>query len=181
MVKSYSTLVCLFLLLCIPSHAQRTMKGQPFAGAAFLWGGAPSGEIRAGQYQSSFLWDAALRASSFCKTLSTDDSLDCLDITLAGSWQWRILSDRSRIANLYAGAGVFAGYEVLDPLNRLPETVDLGFKKGSIIYGVQPCVSMEVFFCRRVALVISSSALLTFNSPLGVFRWDVSAGIRLDL
>ncbi len=181
MSKSFLTFIFLLLVVCVPSNAQRTMKGQPFAGAAFIWSGAPSGEIRAGQYQGQFLWDSALRATSFTKPLSTGDTLECLDIALSATWQWRLVSDRSRIACLYAGAGAFAGYEVLDPFRHLPETVELGFDRGSIIYGVLPVMSAEIFFSRRCALVLSASAPLTFNSPVGVFRWDVSAGIRFDL
>lgn len=181
MTKFKLTAVIVVLLLCIPASAQRTMEGRPFVGAGFVWSGNPGGEIRAGQYLRHSLWDASLGYRSYAKQLSTGDRLDFVDITASGSWQWRLLSLRSRTLSLYAGAGAFAGYEMYDPWRTLPQTVDLGFGRGTVIYGISADLSVEVFFASRWAFVLGARFPLVFPSHAGILRWEVSAGIRFDI
>ena len=173
--------ICLLLLLTIQASAQRTMSRQPFVGADFIWSGAPSAQIRAGQYLQSSLWEASVSLTQMSKAISTGDRLHLADITVGGDWQWRLVSNRSRSMNLYAGGGVFAGYEVYDPYGRLPDTLDHGLGKGRFIYGISADLSAEIFFCRRIALVLGASTPLMFSSPVGWFRWEASAGIRFNL
>lgn len=181
MIKFNFTAIFVALLLCLPASAQRTMEGRPFVDAGFIWAGNPGGQVRAGQYLRHSLWDASIGYRSYAKQLSTGDRLDFVDITAAGSWQWRLLSLRSRTLSLYTGAGAFVGYEMYDPWHTLPETVDLGFGKGSVIYGISADVSAEVFFCPRWAFVFGARVPLVFPSHAGILRWEASAGIRFDM
>lgn len=182
MMKLNFTAVLFLLLLVSPLYAQRTMKGQPFLQAAAHWGGAPGVSVSGGQYLERSLWEAGVKAQGFRAPLSTGDDLECLDITAGGTWQWRLVSTRSRALCLYAGGGLFAGYECYDPRKVLPPTIELGMpSKGVFLYGLSAAVTVEVFFCRSVALVLGADIPVNFSSRASHIRWNTTAGIRIDL
>ena len=158
------------------------MKGQPFLQAAAHWGGAPGVSVSGGQYLERSLWEAGVKAQGFRAPLSTGDDLECLDITAGGTWQWRLVSTRSRALCLYAGGGLFAGYECYDPRKVLPPTIELRMpSKGVFLYGLSAAVTVEVFFCRSVALVLGADIPVNFSSRASNIRWNTTAGIRIDL
>ena len=174
--------VIVFILLAVPLHAQRTMKGQPFLQASAHWGGAPGISAGGGQYLERSLWEAGVRAQGFRARLSTGDELECLDITAEGAWMWRAASTRFRSLCLYAGGGLFAGYECYDPRKVLPPSIELGMpSKGVLLYGLSAAVTVEVFFCRSVALVLGADIPVNFSSRASRIRWNATAGVRIDL
>ena len=170
------------MLLAQGASAQRTMRGQYAVSADALWSGTvPGGSLAFGQYLQSSLWEAGLSCRSFARSLSTGDTLRYLDVCAEGRWSYRLLSLRSRALSLYGGGGVFMGYEWYDPFGKVPDDIDTGLGDGVFLYGVSASLDAEVFVLRRLALVVGASAPVNFSSSLGHFRWEVSAGLRLNL
>jgi hypothetical protein len=83
--------------------------------------------------------------------------------------------------NLYAGGNAFIGYEVYDPWDRLPANINTGLGTGAFIYGVRPRLEAEVFITKRLAIVISGSAPLTFGSVSSWLRGDAGVGLRVNI
>ena len=53
--------------------------------------------------------------------------------------------------------------------------------KGVFLYGLSATVTVEVFFCRSVALVLGADIPVNFSSQASNIRWNTTAGIRIDL
>lgn len=162
--------------------AQRTMSGQFMAEGLGLWcGTGAGGQVSFGQYLQSSMWRSQICMRNYSTSLSTGDRMAYTDMVAQGRWDYRIISTRSRMLSLYAGAGLFLGYEAYDISGRLPDNVDTGLGQGSFLYGITAGLSTEVFFVRRVALVIGADIPINFSSPVEKFHWEVSAGIRINL
>lgn len=178
----YTVLVAIPLHVCPSANAQRTMDGQYFAQAECLWsGGTPGGSAAFGQYLLNSAWQAGAAMRSYSRAISTGDTLCVSDIVAFGEWDYRLLATRGRHFCLYAGGGVFLGYQMYDPWRTLPESVETGLGKGAFLYGIQANLRAEVFFCRRCALLISACTPIDIPSSAGVFHWEVSAGLRFNL
>ena len=178
----YTIVVAIALHMSTPASAQRTMKGQYFAQVEGLWCATnPGGSIAFGQYLLNSSWQAGTAMRNFSRTLSTGDVLQVADIVAVGEWDYRVFATRGRHFCLYAGGGVFLGYEMFDPWRRIPDTVDTGLGKGIFLYGIQADLRAEVFFSRRCALLLGACAPLDIPSPAGIFHWEVSAGLRFNL
>lgn len=178
----YTIVVAIALHVCPSARAQRTMDRQYFAQAEGLWSGStPGGSAAFGQYLLNSVWQAGAAMRSYSRTISTGDALCVSDIVAFGECDYRLISTRGRHFSLYAGGGVFLGYQMYDPWGTLPETVETGLGKGVFLYGIQANLRAEVFFCRRGALLLSVCTPIDIPSAAGVFHWEMSAGLRFNL
>ena len=167
------------------AQAQRTMNRQGYltiSGYSALSGGCNcGGEIQWGKYMLSSLWRIEASAGELSKGLKTSHILKTCNVTLGGSYMHRLVSSRSRSVSLYAGGGVFIGYEFYDPSGTLPEYINTGLPSGSFLYGIHGGIEGEFFFTRQTALVIYSNIPVNFSSPIQKVRYKLGAGVRINL
>lgn len=175
----------LISLLCTEASAQRTMRGQFFAaaegGAGILPGDIAAGGVRAGQYLSGAYWAAGAAASVSGQGLSSGDRMEYLRISAYGDWMWRLAGTRDRLLSLYAGAGLFLGYEAYDPRRRLPGYIETGTGAGAFIYGARARLESEIFVIRTAAVTLGITPAAVFGSRLDRFSCNAQIGIRIML
>lgn len=182
----YCTLFVLSLLLVTTkANGQRTMRSQnlisaefrtPFTGATDL-----GGELSWGQYLLNSYWQVSLNGCTHGKLLSTSDRLEYLQALVSGQYMYRLVGTRSRSVSLYGGGGVFLGYEFYDPWGKIPTNLDIGIGSGTFLYGVLAKVELEIFLTKRLAVILSGQTPINFSSPLGWIRWQVGAGVRVNI
>ena len=177
------------MILCAVSgkeaHAQRTMRGEslvttevhyPFSSP--YWLGA---DISYGQYLLSSYWKAGVFATQHTATFKDDTQMGYLHACAYGDWMYRLAGTRNRVFNLYTGAGAFIGYEAVDPKNLVDQQYKEDFGSGRFLYGVQLSVEMEVFFSRRVSLVLNAKTPFCISTAFGWFHYQVGAGLRVNI
>lgn len=177
------------LILCAVSemeaHAQRTMRGESLVTAEVhypfsspYWFGA---DLSYGQYLLASCWTAGATITQHTASISDGSPLDYMHICAYGEWLYRLAGSRNRLFGIYSGAGAFLGYEAVDPKGIVPEEYGEELPGGQFLYGVQLSLEMEIFFCRRAALVIGARAPLCFPSSFGWFNCQVGAGVRINI
>ena len=173
----------LFVLAPEPqAHAQRTMNRQDSYSLCGLKNDSGyGGTLAYGLYTLNGIWLSGIRISDYHMDISTGDRIEQLQADAQTEYLFRILATRSRALNLYAGGGMFMGYEFSDPFDRLPEYIDTGLGKGSFAYGICASAQAEIFFCRRAALVIHASIPLNIISDSGWLHHEYGAGLRINL
>lgn len=175
--------------VCVSASAQRTARAQFFIDARgvvsfpeFTFGAS----LGMGQYRSLFYWDAGLSLLSDRVYFSNGKSAPFVDYLAGGGASWRALSSRTRGVSLYLGGQGFLGAEVYDPagvLSPAEKTLVDGsvFSGARFVYGLKPQVTLEGFVWNRLAVVLSASMPLVFNSRVSVVRGAVSLGLRYNL
>ena len=159
--------------------AQRTTAGQ---GMLSIEGGYPCAVgLSWGQYLPSSMWEAGAFAQYRTYHVSPEYSMPYYPAALYGDWMYRVAATRSRAFNLYAGAGVFLGWEFYDPQKTLPDFISSSLSEGAFLYGVNPKIQAELFFTRRMAVILSGSAPINFTSSCAWIQPYGSFGLRLDL
>ena len=168
-----------FASLSFWAAAQRTTAGQ---GMLSLDGGYPcAASLSYGQYLPSSLWEAGAFAQYRSYYINSEYSMPYYPVGVFGNWMYRIISTRSRVFNVYAGAGVFLGWEFYDPEKTLPDFISSSLIDGAFLYGVNPKIQAEVFFTRRIAVILSGNAPINFTSSCAWIQPCGSIGFRLDL
>lgn len=177
------------LMLCAASgkeaHAQRTMRGESMISAQAHypfsspnWKGA---DLSYGRYLLGSFWRAGAFLTEYSHQLDDDMPMGYQHIAAYGDWMYRLAGCRNRALNLYGGAGVFLGYEAVDAFKAVPEEYKTNFSEGYFLYGVSLSAELEIFFCRKVAFVITGRLPLNFSSQFGWFHSQVGAGIRINI
>lgn len=182
--KAYGTVLAgLFLILaCTPASAQRTISGQSTLAISSHYTGTSVGaEAFYQQYTLGGFWESGIMVSPYRYALSTGHVLDDWHISVAGAYLWRLAATRSRSFNWYAGAGVFAGIEWLDPFGKLPSHIDLGTANIRFLYGAYAKTCLEVFLAPRFALLIQGALPVNFSSYAGNIHWQAGLGIKFML
>lgn len=178
------------LILCAASScwmevwAQRTMRGEYFLSAQALSGTVPpsvtGAEVSFGQYLLSSYWKAGVTASSFSGYTLSRPEAGYAHLAAYGDWMERIAATRNRMLNIYAGGGVFLGYEAYTP-QTAPVVSETGEQKeGAFLYGVHAGLEAEFFVMKRLALVISGKVPVNFTSPHGWLHGSAGAGLRYN-
>ena len=102
---------------------------------------------------------------------------------------WRAYFTRSRSFNVYVGADLFMGAELLDMYYQLtaPTYTSLtnsGYSAASFIFGAAPRVELEWFLTPYFALTAAGRFAFTSGSqrslPLHCLRPSLSAGLRVN-
>lgn len=170
---------------CVESSAQRTMRGQMFISAAMGTavepGGRTSGRTLFGQYQAETYWASGLAVSGARRGLSSGGSMEYIRLSGYGEWMFRIAGTRNRAFSLYAGPGVFLGYEAYDPWDRLPSYIDTGLGRGAFIYGMHTRLETEVFVSAGISVTLGIEPSAVFGSALDCFLCKAEIGIRIML
>lgn len=167
------------------SYAQRTMNDRNIltAGCAASFSSVKDfgGCISWGRYLLDGYWEVSASAVPRGMALSTGNRMDMLTVRAEGGYMHRIAATRSRSFNLYTGGSAFIGYEIYDPVRRLPSNINTGLGEGAFVYGIRPSVEAEVFLTRTLAIIIRGSAPLTFSSLSGWLRVNAGVGLRLNI
>lgn len=177
------------LLLCVVPNleatAQRTMHGESLLSAEVhypfskpYWLGA---DLSYGQYLLTSYWKAGVSATEYSHQIDEKTPMGYLHVAAYGEWMYRLVGTRSRFFNMYGGGGAFLGYEGVDAFGLLPSEVKSDFGSGYFLYGVSVSLELEVFFSRRVALVLGGRLPLNFSSQFGWFHSQVGAGLRVNI
>lgn len=140
-----------------------------------------SATLRYGRYDLRGIWLSGLRLADHYRDVTTGDSLELLQVDVTSSYLYRVLSTRSRILSVYAGGGMYMGYESCDPFALLPKDLDTGLGKGSFAYGIEASVQAELFITRRIALILGASVPIDILSNSGWLHHEYGAGIRINL
>ena len=180
-VKLVNKLIMLFLLCALPltARAQRTTCG---GGMVSLEGFYPLGAgLSYGQYLPSSYWEAGVNALWRNHDINDEYKMQYMPLCAFGNWLYRIVGTRSRSINLYAGAGVFLGWEFYDPCKTLPDFISGAISDGTFLYGISAKIQLQAFLSRRFSVLLSGLAPINFSSPCKWIQPCASLGLRLDL
>ena len=184
-VYRLSAVVLTAFCICQAGYAQRTMHDQNLLTASMqtpCTGIKDFGaSVSYGRYLLDAYWKASVSVIPRGVQLSTGDRMDLFGLRAGADYMYRIASVRSRVFSMYAGGGAFIGYELYDPLSRLPENIHTGLGDGAFIYGVNAGIEAEVFLGRRTALVAGCTVPMTFGSVSRWLRINATAGIRFNI
>lgn len=169
-------------MCCLSASAQRTMNGQSSLCPSVHWTGSSFGaEAFFSQYTLGGFWEAGLSVKQYKKDTSAGVDINSLNIAAIGNYLFRLAGTRSRSINLYGGAGAFLGYEAIDPMHKLPSTIQTNIKNGYFLYGLQAKLVAEFFIAKKVAIVIDGCVPVNFSSPMGWFHYDLGVGLKFLL
>lgn len=171
--------VCL-CLVSISAFAQRTTGGQ---GMISIEGGYPHAACFSfGSYLPSSMWEAGAALQWRKAILDNGDSQPYLPSYAFGNWMYRLAGTRSRAFNIYAGAGVFLGWEFLSGVKTLPvsETGD-DSASGTFLYGINAKVQAEIFLAKSFAVILSGNAPVNFSSKYNWIQPCGCFGFRINL
>ena len=193
-------LLAVLLFICVNSDvfAQRTANRQYHVDinttASILATPSLGGSIMGGQYLLSSRWEAGL------ELLVKRNKTLYYPTYISASYLFRLCSNSTRSINLYAGLGGLLGAEITTPEPPAADTgygnaggsgVDINFDEVyeaeqatselAFIYGFQPKIEAEVFILRRMALVASIKAPLTFGSAHQILNVTGNIGLRFNL
>ena len=186
-LKATISAFVLLLFSCnTDASAQRTMEGQLFVSAeghiSALNLANAGGGLNMGQYLLNGLWSCSINSSFNTIGIGSGHKLDYVDFYAQGGYMYRIISNRSRSLNFYGGGGAFIGYEVYDPMKRVPSHLATNLPEGgTFIYGIEPRIEFEAFIARKVAFTLGFSTPINFSSSLTKVRPKGTLGIRLNL
>ena len=180
------TVIMVCMHLSVPSaYAQRTMNGQSMitvsAVSSMLRPLDKGTEIGYGQYLLGSFWNVSAEGVIRKVVTSGDTSLKFIDVIFSGGYMYRLVGTRSRNISLYAGGEAFLGFEIYDPMNELPASIDTGLPSGSFLYGITPQFLAEFFLTGKLALVVGCSAPVNFSSPITKVRPNLSLGLRMNI
>ena len=182
-----SILIACFVLFASSqaASAQRTMKGQLHVGAQASLSADPQlpagGELSFGSYLLDSYIAGWINVTPDFISLATGHQLGYIPINVGADYMYRVAATRARSVNLYVGGGVFLGWEIYDPLRRLPSYIDTGLGKGTFIYGVAPSVSSEFFIARTVALTLEARMPVSISSKAEILKLHLKAGIKVNI
>ena len=178
-----TTGVMLLVLLYFTSttaSAQRTMSGQGSLTVSGVYTGTSAGvEAFFSQYTLGGFWEAGLMGCDYHGLLSKGHAFRYDDVLAVGGYMFRVAATRGRGFNLYAGGGMIAGVEILDPLKQLPPYIDLGRKRVIFQYGLYANAMCEVFLGKRLALVAHGRVPVNFSSAVKHVHWQAGIGLKL--
>lgn len=186
--------IVFYIVLCLgflpDAGAQRTAYGMHFAeaglGATVCSLPSGVGRIAFGQYLSSSLWKAGVRAADWNQRIAggaDGDVFDHVSLTLHGDWLLRLFGTYGRTFSIYAGAGIFLGANRYGVFRPIPDEYENPFQANEFIYGAEPSLEAEAFPFRRLAVVAAVHSPFTFASSLEADSWHLAAtlGLRLNL
>ena len=182
-----STLIACIVLFSSSQivSAQRTMKGQYHLAAEAAFAADPrvpaGAEFSFGAYLLDSYVIGWINVTPDYVTLPTSHQLEYIPINVGADYMYRVAATRARSVNLYVGGGVFLGWEVYDPLRRLPSYIDTGRGKGTFIYGVAPSVASEFFIARTVALTLEARMPVSISSKAEILKLHLKAGIKVNI
>ena len=182
MFKKLTLVAFLATICCLSASAQRTMNGQPALRLdAILTDSSFGAEAVFSQYTISGFWEAGVSAKQYATLASSAISISSLNVVAEGDYLFRLVGTRSRSVSLYGGAGAFIGYEAVDPLHRIPGTIQTNLSKGYFLYGLQAKLMAEFFVSRTVALTVDGCVPVNFSSPMDWFHYDLGLGLKFLL
>lgn len=175
-------LVLTSLLIFQTASAQRTQSGQSSLRVSSLYNGLSAGaEAFYEQYTLSGYWTVGAQGNHYRAGLSTGDTLDYIHALAEGGYLFRLTGARNRSFSFYAGGGILAGIEILDPLSSLPGYITLSSKRYSFLYGLYPEIVLEWFLSTRFALTLQASAPVTFGSGISAIHGNIGLGMKFNL
>ena len=179
-----ASLVAFFCMSAQDLSAQRTAVGQYFVSGHlshdFTSIGSFGGGVSVGSYLLNSYWKASIGLDNRLTGLSNGGTMEYMHIYAAADWMYRLYCTSGRIFSLYAGGGLFLGYEAYDPSGKLQSNIDTGLGGGAFLYGLRPGIELECFVARQLALTAGVTLPLHFGSPTGWFKWSTSIGIRYN-
>ena len=158
------------------------MSGQSSLCLQSSWTGSSFGaEAFFSQYTLGGFWETGLSAKQYKKDTSAGVDIASLNIAASGNYLFRLVGTRSRSVNLYGGAGAFLGYEAIDPMHRLPSTIQTNLQNGYFLYGLQAKLVAEFFISKSFAFTLNGCVPINFSSPMGWFHYDIGLGMKVML
>lgn len=178
----YSILAAALLWCCTQASAQRTMPGRSSVAIMGGWNG-PS--VSAGaffsQYTLNGFWEAGIVGHDYTLPMSVGGRLRYDHVAACGGYQFRLVANRSRSANLYGGGGVFVGAELVDPVRELPDYLSLPVPSRSFLFGIYAKTEAEFFIGRRLAITVEAGSQLTPSNKLRLVGFIAGLGLKLIL
>lgn len=182
----------LMLLPARGASAQRTMRGQWYAGAVATCtasptaGSHPGVQVEAGRYTMAARWSGSVRCI-------VPRGTDAGSFTAGGAWMYRIAASRSRSVSIYAGGGAFLGIDFDDAHAAAEEVIsDSGSSStwtqgedgtvphSAFTYGLEPSQEAEFFIARKAAFVAGLSLPVRLATRQETLSLRAGAGIRIN-
>ena len=158
------------------------MDGQTSLCPSVVWTGSSFGaEAFFSRYTLGGFWETGISAKQYNAPTTAGISISSLGIAAVGNYLFRLVGTRSRGVNLYGGAGAFLGYEAIDPMRRLPDSIQTSLDSGYFLYGLQAKLVAELFIAKKVAFILEGSIPVNFSSPMGRFHYDAGVGMKFLL
>jgi len=158
------------------------MSGQSSLCLQSSWTGTSLGaEAFFSQYTLNGFWEAGVAAKQYSKGTSAGVGINGLHIAAVSDYLFRICGTRNRAVSLYGGAGAFLGYEAIDPMHKMPSTIQTNLKNGYFLYGLQAKLVAEFFISKSFAFTLNGCVPINFSSPLGLFHYDIGLGMKVML
>ena len=184
-MRKFTVNIIVFLslaLLSFPASAQRTMSGQPSLHVSVLYNGPSAcAEAFFSQYTLGGYWQAGIEGKAYDVPISTGSRLDYIHTAVSSGYMYRVAGTRNRLLNYYMGGRVFMGVEIVDPWKTLPSYVSTGIKPVSFLYGISPRMELEVFFCRKCALLLTAGIPVNFSSNISWIHYEAGLGFKVEL
>lgn len=137
-----------------------------------------------GQFTRHGSWSAGLSwNNNIADVVYSGKSIGNFDYAHAvaeGEYRFRFISTRSRVFNAYVGMGLFLGVEWIDPRGAWKGNPEMPYSGVSFLYGVQPCVDLEVFVLPRMALELGFGVPVNFSSRIRKVNYYPSLGVMYE-
>lgn len=206
MVRIRFFLVALFILTAVlPAGAQRTAKGERFLRASYDYVPANGygADMAFGLYSMDGFLDFSVEASLYDYSIVSDETFldepaSSVSGTARAGYMYRLLSNRSRRLNFYAGGGVMLGVGTFSTsddgwgqVNKSNVSSGQAEWSGTVMffrYGIYPKAEVEAFFIDNLAVDVAVKCPVTFTDAsysvlqkiCRPFHCELSAGIKYN-
>ena len=201
-------LILAVFIITETAYAQRTSYGERMisasVGTSFSHVG---GQVAFGSYQLIGFWFGEISFYNRCELdPSSSETVHFPRLEAEGGYMFRLFSNYHRSINLYAGAGAFAGVQMLDLFHTLSQPtymsyISAGFKEFDFVYGASPRFEAEFFVLPYFALIGGVRFPLTFSTGtfakfsdsskenndknklkphFPIFNYEVSIGVKFN-
>ena len=181
MKKATISLVFAVFLSCVPLFAQRTMAGHAeLSGSGTMAFDSFGASLSCGIYTLGGFWDGGFSLVNHEAELSSGEILPYVHAAAFGGYNQRIIATSDRRFGLYAGAGVFIGYEMIDPRETVSPDVVTGLEDETVIYGLYAKAEVEAFLTGHVALVPFVKVPYCLSSQVYSVLYEAGVSLRYN-
>lgn len=189
-MKCYSKIILAAAILfsaTVPGYSQRTIAGSSFVevcGSVPVPFSVPLNGIGAsvlfGRYTTDGLWSVGVRGDNRVMLSPLDNEYDVSRVCASAERVWRIVASWNRRYNIYGGAGVQLGAEIIDPRGMLSSEEVITGRRAPFVYSCDAVLCAEAFIFPNVSFTMAVRPFFTGGSRYGIFFATASAGLRFS-
>jgi len=164
-----------------PCSAQRTVAGSLFVDVRCSVPVGPRGigvSASLGKYTIDGYQDLGVRIDNRVMHSPLESEYDVTRICAEAERLWRIIATRNRVLNIYGGAGVALGAEVIDPRGMLGGGEKVEGKTAPFIYACFAALTTEVFITQSFSVTAEARPFLAGGTRYGCYSATADVGFR---